>query len=352
MALIKGRKLVNKVVKQIDQFQKGEIKPLATGIDHLDHHLLGGFYPSTVLSIVALSQHGKTYMMEEILTSLEQEHGDDVVFIKNLWELSLFKVVVREMAKESDQSVRQVLNELPDEDIAEIYKEICDRYREDNIYLCPLPVTPDEFYEDTLEIIKKYPDKKIVVTLDNLENVLLDDETQKKTMDRIIQMINLLNKEHPYICWIILNQLNREYALRLDNPMRHLIQEGDIYGSSALFKLSDVVVAKMLPYRFGLDRYMVFANSRYEYIDQEFKYMGDNTSQFRAMGNAFYQYLKSRDIEEEYDRPDLFVEDIFEAPPEPEEETVNRPKRKRRVKSYDDQENQEEGKDEDFNLDY
>lgn len=314
--LTKGKNVINGVVKQIQQFQEGKITPLKTGIDYVDYHLLGGFYPSTILSIVALSQHGKTYELEKILTNLEQNYSEDTIFVKNLWELSLFKVVVREMAKISKQSVRKVLTQVPEKDTAKLYKEICDRYRKDNIYLAPLPVTPEQFFEDTKEIIEKNQDKKIVITLDNLENVLLTNEGQKTTMDKVVQKINILNKMHPFICFIILNQMNREYADRIENPKHHLIQEGDIYGSSALYKLSDVVMAKMLPYRLGLDKYMTFSNQRYVYLDDRFKNIGANTSTFKGVGNAFYQFLKSRDIELEYDIQDLFIESIFSPPQE------------------------------------
>lgn len=315
MALTKGKDVINGVVKQIQQFYEGKIQPLKTDIPYIDHHLLGGFYPSTVMSIVALSQHGKTYELEKILTNLEKNHGKDTVFVKNLWELSLFKVVVREMAKITNQPVRAVLTKIPEKDSAKLYKEICDRYRKDNMYLQPLPVAPEQFFEETKDIIKKHPDNKIVVSIDNLENALLSEgKSQKTTMDEIIQYVNILNKMHPFIVFIILNQVNREYAERIETPKHHLLQDKDIYGSSALYKISDVVMGKILPYRLGLDKFLSFSNHRYKYIDDKFKHIGANTSMFDSIGNAFFQFLKSRDIVEEYDRKDLFVDKIFDSP--------------------------------------
>lgn len=306
--------LISTTISQIEDFQHGRVRPISTGIPHLDKHLLGGFTPSTVLGICGLSGDGKTFLLEQINKNLIDEHGEDVVLLQCLWELEIFKIVVRDLSKSTNKTIKEVLFQMPDSDIKVKYEKVFDRYRGENLYFQTEPTNRVVFATDVEELISKYPDKKIVVTIDNLENILVDDETQKKAMDSLMTTINKLKKTHPFIVFIILNQLNREMAERVGDPKNHFPREGDIYGTSALFKLCDVVIIKHIPYKRGVDRYGVFSNERYKYIESDFKHVGAKTSSFNAVGVVFYHYVKSRNIEEEYDKMDVFAERLFYAP--------------------------------------
>ena len=44
-------------------------------------------------------------------------------------------------------------------------------------------------------IIEKYPNKKIIVTIDNLENILETKGSQKSSMDAFLTKINILKKQ-------------------------------------------------------------------------------------------------------------------------------------------------------------
>lgn len=313
MPIISSKDLVNDSVKLIAKFQSGNIKPIQTGIDHLDENLLGGLFPSTVLSIVGLSSHGKTYFGEQIKNNILSEYADDVIFIDCLWELEMFKILVRDISKTTGVSIRSILTEKPNEIDLEKYKQVVNKYRADNIYVQPEPVSYNVFMEDISLIIEKHKGKKIVVMIDNLENILVAGSGQKEAMDELVRGVNILKKQHPFISFIILNQLNRELENR-ENPANMFPRESDIYGTASLFKLSDVVVAKHLPYRLGIKKYGVFSTNRYQYIPDEFK--SRTGKSFDSLGVAFYHYLKSRGVEEEYDKRDLFCERIFEVPKE------------------------------------
>ncbi len=310
-----SRELIGETIEQIESFQNGLIRPISTQIPHLDYHLLGGFTPSTVLGICGLSGDGKTYLLEQINNNILNHHGEEIVLLQCLWELELFKIVVRDLAKSTKRSVREVLFQMPESSLKEKYMHVFERYRGDNMYFQTEPVDATVFADDIEELIARYPHKKIVITIDNLENILVTAETQKLAMDRLITTINKLKKKHPFIVFIILNQLNREMAERVGDPKNHFPREGDIYGSSALFKLCDVLVVKHLPYKRGLEKYGVFSAERYKYIDSAYKHLtGGRTGSFHATGNVFYHYLKSRNIEETYDKMDVFCESLFSAP--------------------------------------
>lgn len=319
MAIVQSKEVVNQAIKQIVSFYTGETKPLSTGVDHLDWHLCGGLKAGDVLGIVGLSSHGKTHFLERISRHLENTY-EDVVFVKMLWELELMKVLIREMAEATNRSVRDVISKPPTEEEKAIYSQIAKKYRKENMLLQNEPVTPQTFEKDVMEVIKNNPDKKIILSIDNLENSLVQGTTQREAFDEIIRTINVLKKRHPYIVFIVLNQLNREILGRT-NPENHFPTDADIFGSSSLLKLCDVLVVKHIPTRLGIEKYGVFSNKRYKYIEgDDFFYRGKNTSSFDAVGCSFYHYIKSRFIEEEYDRKDLFVERMFSAPKEEEEE--------------------------------
>lgn len=320
--LIEGKRAIDDVVKQINSFQKGLIKPISTGIPMWDLHLMGGFTPSTIAGIVGLSGMGKSYELERILSNIEDNYGDNIVHIKCIWELSLLKIVVREMAKISGKNIREVLSKTPENEVSNLYKQVCDRYRRKNKFIQPLPLGAEEFYNDIKEKIKLYPSTPIFVSIDNLQNCLIEKGTEKESIDQILQKINFLIKEHPFIFFLIVNQQNDNYFDRIDNPKRHPIIPKDIYSSSYYYKLCDTIVAKILPHRLGIEKFMVFNNHRYNYIDDKFKNVGANTSTFKGYGNIFFQFLKSRDIGcDEYDVQDLFVEKLFSLP-EPEEKII------------------------------
>ena len=76
MALYKSTELTNKTVKLISKFQSGEVKPISTGIEHLDKVLMGGLLPGTIVGIIARSQHGKSYDLERIQRHLLKTQKD------------------------------------------------------------------------------------------------------------------------------------------------------------------------------------------------------------------------------------------------------------------------------------
>ena len=310
--LIKSKDIINETVRQINDFQTGKIKPLKTGKSFIDDSLLGGLRPSDVLGICGLPFMGKSYLLEEILMFMEQEYPG-VIFVHGAWEVEFQKYIVRQLSKGSGKSVKEVLNTEPDKETKKRYSKILERYRKDNIYLEP-PVTYKDFSKDISEIIDKHKKQKVCVVIDNAENLLLDGEHQKQCLDSLFQSINVLKKNHKFIVFIILNQLNRELESRTiaDNPKQHFPRESDLYGSSSMFKLCDCLLVRHIPYRFGIERYGVFGNNRYTYLSDEFKNIGANTSTFRTEGLVFTHILKARNVDES-ERQDVFIEKIFES---------------------------------------
>lgn len=308
--LYKSTDLTNKTVSLIRDFQSGKVKPITTGIEHLDKACGKGLTPSFILGIAARSFSGKTFDLERIQSHIRKEHQDVVQFHAN-WELNFFKILLRDIAIKTGRSQSDILFENPtQEQLIELGK-ICDTHRNENIYYENEPVTPDQFFEDVKELIALHPNDRIVVTVDNLENILDTKNNQKSSIDAFLTQVNRLKDMHWFISFVILNQLNDNILQRIDNPKQHKPKESDLYSSGQFFKLCDVLYIKVLPWRLHItDKFMVFGKESYNWLE-DFKIFGNgNTASFEPNGVAYYFYLKRRgqDIK---DTQDIFAERIF-----------------------------------------
>jgi len=307
--LKKSTELTNKTVKRISDFQSGKIKPISTGISHLDRSCLGGLTPSFILGIAARSFSGKTYDLERIQRHI-LENNEDIVMMNGNYELNFFKILVRDICQKTGKTMDEILYNNPTVEELKELSSICEVHRKDNVYYQNEPVTPEQFFDDVKFIIDAYPDKKIVVTVDNLENVLDTKNSQKSSVDAFLTQINRLKDMHWFISFIILNQLNDNILERLDNPKKHKPIEKDLYGSGQFYKLCDVLYIKVLPWRMHItDKFMVFGKNSYPWLE-DFKIEGANTDSFDPIGIAYYFYLKRRGVDIK-DTRDVFAERIF-----------------------------------------
>jgi len=219
--------------------------------------------------------------------------------------------LLRDISQKTGKTQAEILYDNPTkEDLIELGK-ICDIHRNDNIYYQNEPVTPEQFFDDVKELIEKYPLDRIVVTVDNLENVLDTKNNQKSSIDAFLTQVNRLKDMHWFISFIILNQLNDNILQRIDNPKLHKPKESDIYSSGQFYKLCDVLYVKVLPWRLHItEKFMVFGKDSYDWLDDFKVYGNGNTASFEPTGCAYYFYLKRRgsDIK---DMQDIFAEKIF-----------------------------------------
>lgn len=310
MALHRSTDLTNKTIKLIGDFQSGKVKPISTGISHLDKACFGGLTPSLIVGICARSFSGKTYDLERIQSHIK-EQDPDVVMINGNYELNFFKILLRDIAQKTNKTQAEILYDNPSkEELLELGK-ICDVHRNDNIFYQNEPVTPEQFFIDVKTIIDTFPNKKIVVTIDNLENILDTKGSQKSSIDAFLTQINRLKDMHWFISFIILNQLNDNILQRLDNPKQHKPKESDIYSSGQLYKLCDVLYIKVLPWRMHLtEKFMVFNKEAYSWLEDFKIYGGANTASFDPIGVAYYFYLKRRGTDIK-DMQDVHAERIF-----------------------------------------
>ena len=312
MPLKKSKDITEVTVELLKKFKSGKLKPISTGIDHLDESLLGGLLPGTVLGICARSSQGKSYDAERIQRVI-LTNEPDIIYINANWEMSFFKLLVRDISFRSGKSAKDVLFEPVTKENQNELKTIVDSHRTDNVYYQNEPVTAETFNEDIESIIAQFPDKKIVVAIDNLENILNSAGGQKQSMDLLLSKVNRLKNLHWFISFIILNQLNNNLTLRMDDLRKQKPIDSDIYGSDQLLKLCDVLYVKVIPWKLGLhDKYMVFHKDMYPWLE-DFKMYDDtkDIANFDPFGIAYYFYLKLRQPPDEKNVKDVFAERMF-----------------------------------------
>ena len=310
MAIKTGKQVTKVAIDKIKSFQSGELKPIVTRDPELNDMLLGGFLPATILGIVARSSHGKTFKLEEIQDDI-LELNDNVAMLQCNWELEVEKLIVRDVSHYTGRSAKSILLEEPDGQIKDAINRTYKKFARDNMYFQDEPVSPETFNTDVLQFLANNKDKRVIITIDNMENLLVGPKGQKATMDELLKNINILKKSHPFVAFIILNQANNDITKRTEDPRGHRPKSSDIYGSDALFKLCDVVLFKVIPYKLGIqEKFMVFGKDSYSWLE-EHKLPGiGNTRSFDPVGKSFDFYLKHRRIGEK-NVPDVFVTQMF-----------------------------------------
>ena len=300
VTLKSGEDIANEAARQIADFQSGKIQPISTGIPHLDEACMGGLLPATVVTMAGYYFHGKSWELEKAQRHIAVAHPD-VIMLNCTWELEGFKVISRDLAFRTNKTVKEVLFTPPAGEEINTFKKIFDNYRRPGLFFQPEPVTSDQFEIDVMWLLDNYPDNRIVVCIDNLENILVDAGTQKSCMDKMLYSINVLKKRHPFISFIVLNQLNNDILRRLDNPTGHVPIQSDLYGTGQLFKISDVVMIKVMPTRLGLqDKFMIFGNAMYPHLEEYKLPSTGKTTSFDPFGKIFYFYLKARESDKDF----------------------------------------------------
>lgn len=295
-----GAQVANEAALQISDLQSGKVTPITTGISHLNVALMGGLLPGSVVTIAGYSYHGKSYELEKIQRHITQSY-DDVIMLNAAWELEGFKIISRDLSFQMKKSVKDILFNKPVDEDLETFKKVFDGYRREGLFFQPEPVTSDQFEEDVMWLVEEFPEKRIVVCIDNLENILVDKGTQKDCMDKMLYRINVLKKRHKFISFIVLNQLNNDIIKRMDNLKGHRPVQSDLYGTGQLFKISDVVLIKVMPSRFGIDdKFMVFGKKMYRHLSEFVLPSSTKTTSFDPFGKAFYFYLKARESDKDF----------------------------------------------------
>ena len=315
MPIHQVKNLVNKEVRALHKYQKGEIKPVRTNRPHLDDTLTG-LLPGDIVILAGASGAGKTFELQTIRENVMDldinPFGMDYVFLDYSFEMKLFNLVLRGLNKHIDKSKKDILlTEFTDEEAA-LAKRYIDTLRDDRYFIDETPCSPEVFAKQTREFLTEHADKeRVFVAIDHMALFKNSTDGKKGAIDAAGEIINELKREFDNVIFLLLSQLNRGILGRIkDNDINAAPNRSDLYQSDTMFHLGDYVIVVQNPHRLGITQYLKVNPNQYGYLNEhmtEPKGASRKVS-FHTLGKIFYHVLKVREGEVVFN--DIFIESI------------------------------------------
>lgn len=309
-----SKKLVEEAAEMVLQYQSGELVPIRFKKECINTVLLGGLFPGTVVGIAGSSGHGKTTLMQELENDILDEELNpqsiDYMILKNNYEMSVFKLFLRNLKRGLRKKVAHLLSEEMNSEEKELFESIKAKESDSRIKYFENPTDPETWFKVVEQFIVQHSHvKHLVITIDHIALVQSTMAGKKDGIDTMIERINYLkNKYKSFVSFLILSQLNRNIEER-DNPKNSAPKKGDLYQSDFLYQLSDVIIVVHQPYKLGLQEHMVIGKDRYSHLNGFKKNVESKTTTFLTKGNVFYHFIKIRE-DEDNTIPDLWIEKL------------------------------------------
>lgn len=259
MAIERANEKVIEALETIVQYQDGLLLPIVTYDDDLNNNLMGGIYPQTVMTIAASSGHGKThYLQHEVEEAMFDKtlnpQCDDYVLLRCNFEMSVTKLMLRVISKNLNKSIERVLHEKFTEGEWQKMATLAEKESNPNIYYLEDTSSPEVWYELVLEFILHHKEKKhILITIDHM--ALISGAAKNTAISLLIAAINKL-KKHKNVSFVLVSQLNNNIEKR-ENPMFQQPLPSDLFWSSEILQLSDLVLILNNPYKRRINKYML-----------------------------------------------------------------------------------------------
>ena len=296
--------LIQEASKKISNLQKGIEVPIKSRYEHLNDNLLGGFYNGTITTIAALSGFGKTTILKHIEDDMFNKelnpHCDEIVLLKCNYEMTVFNLLLRRLKEGLKKKMKSILTTEFTEVEQANYEDIVIKESNPNIYYIEKPLLPLEWYETVREFIIEHGDKKsIAITTDHL-GLTKDSGNKRQAMDEVLEYENALKKEFPNVFFINLSQMNRELEARTDVKQMQP-KASDLFNSSNIMFISDLVLIIHNPFKLGIGKYMLFQPSRYPHLKEFMHDPNRDNTNFATKNAIMWHYIKIRQDDREPD---------------------------------------------------
>lgn len=245
----------------IDQRRKGIISSLTTPWSKYNEVAMGGIEWGTIHTIAGMSGSGKTAIINQLETHLVTKNKDVTVLSFN-FEMLAKNLVSRKFAHTLNLTTQELHSGIPDYTLDD---ENYSRVLNEGKTIANLPIyyveeagTVPQVEKTITDFIQHYPNT--IIMLDHTLLVHGNKEERQILVDLYVMFNRLKKITHSAgikISFIILSQLNGdiERAERQSEPSQHFPKKRDLFGSSAAFMFSDVVMVSMNPEQMGLQRY-------------------------------------------------------------------------------------------------
>ena len=315
MAITRTKTLLGAQAVKLKKYQSGEIRVVRTNRPHIDD-TLSGLLPGDIVVVAGASGSGKTFelqtLRENIMSTTINPNADNFVFLDLSFEMKLFNVILRGLARLFGKKKKEVL--LNEFDEAE--KSLANRYiktlTDNRFYINETPCTPGVFISEARAFLTEHVDKDAVfIAIDHM-GLFKSNGERKANIDEAVEGINLLKREFDNAYFILLSQLNRGILGRIkDACMSALPNRGDLYQSDTMFQIADYLYVVHNPNRLGINKYLKVNPLIYEDLE-EFFIRGTGLSKkvsFETFGNIFFHVLKVREGEVIF--KDIYIEEIL-----------------------------------------
>ena len=306
-----SKDLVDEASETIRRYQSKELTPIRFGRDYVNKNLLGGLFPGNVIGIAGSSGHGKSTLLQDLEDDIFNKElnpdCDDYILLRNNYEMSVFKLYLREVKKGINKKITDILgSEYTDEEQV-IVNQIKAKESNSRVKYFENPQDPETWFSIMCSFCEEHKNSKhIVVSIDHIALVKQTIKGKKDGIDNLIEYINILRHVYKNISFVILSQLNRNIEDR-DSPKTSAPRKGDLYQSDFLFQISDVIIVVHNPYKLGLQEHMVIGQSQYYHLSEFKKDPGKKTTTFLTKGLIFYHFIKLRE-DEGGTLTDLYIE--------------------------------------------
>lgn len=299
--IVESKYLVEEALKRLNKIQTGKLKPIKFSKPFVNEVLLGGLLPGVIIGIAGMSGSGKSYFLQGLEDDIFNEELNpdckDYVLLRNNFEMSVFKLLMRELKQGLNTNMAEILSRPFTETEKDVVKEIYEKETNPNVYYLQNPPSPTEWFEKMKSFCEQHKDKKqIIISIDHIALIKQTSLGKKDGIDNLIESINQLRQLYNNVSFIILSQLNRNIEDR-DNPRNSAPRKGDLYQSDFLFQISDVIIVVHNPYKLGLQEHMVVGRDQYHKYNNFKKDTTKNATTFLTKGNLFYHIIKMREDE-------------------------------------------------------
>ena len=335
--------LIKEASDKILSLQRGDEIAIKTRYNHLNENLLGGFYNGTIVTIAALSGFGKTTILKHIEddmfnAGLNPQH-EEIVLLKCNYEMTVFNLLLRRVKESMKMKMKTILTREFSDVQQGNYEDIVLTESNPNIYYIEKPLSPLDWYNAVRAFIIEHADKRsIAITTDHL-GLIKDNGNKKQAMDEVLEYQNALKKEFANVFFINLSQMNRELETRTD--IKHMQpKSSDLYNSSNIMFISDLVLVIHNPFKLGIQKYMLFNPSRYPHLTDFMYDPNRDYTNFETKNAIMWHYIKIRqddsEPEEEKDNT-LYIERLYSSIKNQfeKEYTVSKMVEKKELPKYD-----------------
>ena len=309
-----SKELIEEASDLIYKYQSGELHPIKFKRGWVNESMLGGLFPGNVVGIAGSSGHGKSTFLQDLEDDIFDKElnpdCDDYILLRNNYEMSVFKLYLRELKKGLDKKISEILGtNFSEEELLRV-QQIQKKESNQNVKYFENPQDAETWFSIMCSFCEEHKNAKhIVVSIDHIALVKQTSLGKKDGIDNLVEYINLLRHIYKNVSFLILSQLNRNIEER-DNPRNSAPRKGDLYQSDFLFQLSDIIIVVHNPFKLGLEEHMVIGQDMYKHLDYIKKDVGKKTTTFKTKGNIFYHLIKLRE-DENGNLSDLYIEKMY-----------------------------------------